>query len=838
MYFDVFDDIVIESVDIYPTAAIGSNGSVVIRDNNQNVIYDIPFTTIVTGGNTPQTIRLDAELTPGTDYEIGQGTAINLMRNSSGAVFPYTLPGLIELTDTSFNAGYYYWYYNWFISAKGELICESPRQEVIATIDQSGDIQLDYTDLPYLDTNNTSNYGNNFSGAAGDGCMGTNYLNGYEAMYYYEADPNKDDILTIKLSNASNPGGAVFIYDSCGEVGINCLNGAALESGVAIIEDLYIEAGQQLLIVVSSISGTMSYDLEIYGVDCNNLSAPSGNATPYFVAGDMVEDLKVEGSIYNQGFKWYRDATLNSEITDPKNEALIDGTSYFVTQTILDCESTAFEIVPMQFDCGLMAVNPQVEDVYICAPGGEITLKATASGIGNEVIWYDAETDGNLVGRGSEITVNVNANTSYWATEIFSQTASGNPNAPLATYCTPTFNTGCTSRDFIDDFILETSTGGKLIEHLGTGCSPNAYADYTGDSSLSAVLVAGNSYNFIATHGTASQYIRIWIDIDGNGSFEDAGELVYESTSAGSTTIPTLGSFDIPEWAQAGATVMRVKTTWSTGASNSCTQSGAFGEVHDYKVDIIGESVICESFRTEYKIRLNDVVPNPPVVTPLHKICGDGLLSDILVLGDNITWYGANGVKLNLNTPIIEGQRYYVTQTVKGCESATQEVVMHFNDKSDLPVAPVNQSFETGETLQDLTVHGEKLRWYKDRFKTELLNVNTRLVDQTTYYVTQELEEYCESDPLGITVHEVLDIEEQLFEHFEFYPNPVEDILYVVNSEIIEQVEIFDLAGRKVITLIPNKSDLKLNVEELSTGVYLLKAKVEGMERVFRIIKK
>src|SRR5699024_3350548 len=115
---------------------------------------------------------------------------------------------------------------------------------------------------------------------------------------------------------------------------------------------------------------------------------------------------------------------------------------------------------------------------------------------------------------------------------------------------------------------------------------------------------------------------------------------------------------------------------------------------------------------------------------------------------------------------------------------------------------------------------------------------STLLSDQTTYYVTQTFEDMCESETLGITVHEILDVKDVLFEAFEFYPNSVEDILYITNSETIEQIEIFDVAGRKVITLQSNTSDLKLNVEELSTGTYLLKAKVDGMEKVFRIIKK
>src|SRR5699024_671955 len=152
--------------------------------------------------------------------------------------------------------------------------------------------------------------------------------------------------------------------------------------------------------------------------------------------------------------------------------------------------------------------------------------------------------------------------------------------------------------------------------HLGTGCATDAYADYTADNSLTIDLIAGEDYDFKVTHGTSSQYVRIWIDFDGDGDFNSSDEFVYESTSAGSTTSDTDGTFSIPSGLVSSSTVLRVKNVFSTGTADACTQSGAYGEVHDYKVNIIGSTAVCESSREEVIATVGnsgDITVNEPL---------------------------------------------------------------------------------------------------------------------------------------------------------------------------------------------------------------------------------
>lgn len=171
MYFNVNSDATIVSVDIFPTAAIGSSGSITIRNNTQTVLADIPYVTTVTGG-AMQTIPLNVFLPTGTGYEMGQGTAINLNRNTTGAVYPYSSPA-IDITGNSFNTAYYYFFYNWQFSTG----CESARVPVTAAINNNAmgvDTRIECGSYTWLDGNNYTTSNNTatytFSGGAQNGC--------------------------------------------------------------------------------------------------------------------------------------------------------------------------------------------------------------------------------------------------------------------------------------------------------------------------------------------------------------------------------------------------------------------------------------------------------------------------------------------------------------------------------------------------------------------------------------------------------------------------------------------------------------------------------------------
>jgi len=830
MYFDVHQPVVLASVDIYPTATVGSQGSVTIRDNNQQVLYDIPYTTTVTGGTTPQTIMLNVSLQPGSDYEIGQGTAISLMRNSNGAVFPYSSP-MITLTDTSFNTGYYYWFYNWVYD---DLVidCESPREEVVATVNDAAD--EDVVSIPYSHSGNTEDYYNNYTGIPGVDCGSVdNYLDGYDVVYKYTADD--DYVLTVSLDSISEQYSAVFVYESCADIGVSCAEeGSVAEDSIASHGfDMLVEEGESYYFVVSSAEPTESFDyiLNINGYGCNDIPAPTtADASPYFMTGDNLSSLEnyVDALRLSQGIKWYSDSSLTTEITDPDNEILVDGVSYYVTQEVIGCEGDALEFTPIEFDCSVLSPDIINEVVELCVPGGYAKFEAETSAAGQRLLWYESATSKEPIAKGKWLDLGyVNESTSYWVTE-----------ARLV-------NEVLTEQAEIDPPALSNSVS------TNSGLQFEVKEAFT----LSSVTVLS----------TAAAGGQIQVDIRDINAGNDVVFSTTVSIPGGGTTtnpIPVVVPIDF-ELEEGFYRILRVTSGTTVGLGYMTAANSSFpytlgddvGEIftgsslsgnstlYYFFFDWIIEAseVMCESDRVEVQVIVSDDIPEAPEVERNYTFCGMATytLADIEVEGEELVWYDRVGNELEEDTEVEDGKTYYVVDKSGGCVSEIAEVSISVREYSDIPEGEEEQNFVEGETLADLDVNGVQLKWYADIDKEEPLDIDTKLEDKATYYVSQTKSGHCESEALGVTVTLVLGVDNFNFESFEYFPNPVENQMTLQNEKEIQSVEVYDMQGRAVIMQNNiHKNIVNIDFENISTGNYLMKVFVKDSMRTVHIIKK
>jgi len=94
-------------------------------------------------------------------------------------------------------------------------------------------------------------------------------------------------------------------------------------------------------------------------------------------------------------------------------------------------------------------------------------------------------------------------------------------------------------------------------------------------------------------------------------------------------------------------------------------------------------------------------------------------------------------------------------------------------------------------------------------------------------------------DNFRVDTYAALGIEElKEIEGFVMFPNPVIDELTVSAKSEIEQLSIINMLGQTVRTVTPNNRSYKLNLADLSSGIYLVKASVNNTEGTFRIVKK
>jgi gliding motility-associated-like protein len=151
----------------------------------------------------------------------------------------------------------------------------------------------------------------------------------------------------------------------------------------------------------------------------------------------------------------------------------------------------------------------------------------------------------------------------------------------------------------------------------------------------------------------------------------------------------------------------------------------------------------------------NVIVTSPSLPTAANvqqTFCAinNSKISDIQITGQNIKWYDAAGNVLSSTTALTNGQTYYASQTINGCESNKMAIQVTVNT-TPKPIANINQDFcaSANPTLEKLVVSGTALKFYNAA--GNVIPMTTPLVSGQIYYVTQTLNN-CESEKLAITV--------------------------------------------------------------------------------------
>ncbi len=124
-------------------------------------------------------------------------------------------------------------------------------------------------------------------------------------------------------------------------------------------------------------------------------------------------------------------------------------------------------------------------------------------------------------------------------------------------------------------------------------------------------------------------------------------------------------------------------------------------------------------------------------------------LADVQITGQNIKWYDAAGTLLATTTPLVNGQTYYASQTINGCESNKIAIQVTVNN-TPKPTGNSVQDFcaSAAPTLASLVITGTSLKFYDAA--GNILPITTPLANGTTYFVTQTLNS-CESEKLAVT---------------------------------------------------------------------------------------
>jgi len=179
-------------------------------------------------------------------------------------------------------------------------------------------------------------------------------------------------------------------------------------------------------------------------------------------------------------------------------------------------------------------------------------------------------------------------------------------NGTIGTYANYTFFTGAYNYCAAASTTLDSEKIANVtFANINNNSTSNAgYEDF---SNVIGNVIPGQIYNFTASSTTGSAYydqVIVWIDLNQDGDFDDAGEKVLSTTY---NTSPWSGVITIPSSITAGRTKMRVRLYGAILNPNETPCGNSYyGQVEDYSLNI-GTLAVSEINKISFKYYPNPV---------------------------------------------------------------------------------------------------------------------------------------------------------------------------------------------------------------------------------------
>jgi len=216
----------------------------------------------------------------------------------------------------------------------------------------------------------------------------------------------------------------------------------------------------------------------------------------------------------------------------------------------------------------------------------------------------------------------------------------------------------------------------------------------------------------------------------------------------------------------------------------------------------------------------------------------EGALRGVISVGDagNLLISSGAGYRLfdpstGTSTPIgmAESAQYFGRLNLAACTPP------------DTPTGEAMQTFTEGATLADIVVTPSDVTWFASEEDattlTDPLDITTELVDNTTYYAVNIVDE-CPSAPFAVTVNVVLGVDEFDASTVIMYPNPANSTVHIRHQgDVIENLSVYSLLGQKVIDLSVNSNEIDLDISSLAAAVYLVKLQIGATQKVVQVVK-
>ena len=381
-------------------------------------------------------------------------------------------------------------------------------------------------------------------------------------------------------------------------------------------------------------------------ITINNPAAPTGTTPQSFcqINNPTIANLTATGGT----IQWYLAATGGTVLASAT--ALVNGTTYYASQTVTGCEGSARLAVAVTISSPAAPTGSASQS--FCQINNPTVANLTATG--STIQWYAAATGGTALATATGL---VNS-TTYYASQTVSGCESATRFAVSVTVGNPAAPTGAASQSFCQ---INNPTVANLT---AAGTTIQWYAVATGGSPLAPAtgLVNTTTYYASQTVSGCESATRFAVTVTVGNPAAPTGSASQSFCTIDNPTVANL---------VATGTAIQWYATATGGTPLASTIALVNGTTYYASQTVSG----CES-ATRFAVSVTISNPAAPTGAATQSFCSDAnpTVANLIATGTTIQWYAAatGGTALSSATALVNGTHYYASQTVGSCESATR----------------------------------------------------------------------------------------------------------------------------------------------------------------------
>ena len=650
---------------------------------------------------------------------------------------------------------------------------------------------------------------------------------------------------SANLSPLTDTGLAVY-SGSCNSLTlVQCDDDSSANGNFSLISLTGRTPGEVLYVNTWEYGNDTFGQFQIAAYDCpSTVPAPSGNATQTFCSAATVGDLYVDGN----SIQWYASASGGTALLT--TDALVNGTVYYASQTVV-CEGiNRFAVT------AVVSSFPVITNTSISSCTDFFNLTTSNSLITNEnnvtftyfIDSFDADNDTNPIANSTEFT-GTNGQI------IYVKVINNNGCYSIAELTLNIVNTAAPTGNNAQDYCGATSTLANLAV---VGNTILWYDAATAGTLLpnSTPLVSGTTYYASQTDNSCESVLRLAVTVTENCPFTGCLSSPNDQYPFNTFTPACIGIAQnivtdgyTGEYSKVNVTSGVEYTFASSIATDIITIGDENGSVaYTYGTgSVVWTSTITGVIRfythldtncgDDTNDRSRSVLCGTIPPAPLNDDCSGaivltagGVFADHSQVGTNFGATASSGIADPVCSSYL-GSDVWFSVVVPASGSITFET--NADGASNVSDTGIEAFSGTCNSLTSIDCNDDG-----GNNAFSLLSL-TSLTPGSTVYLRVFDYDNIEFGTFQVSAYDP-SLGTNLFNSstFNYFPNPVKDILNLNYSETIAKVQVINLIGQEVISKTSSTSQVQVDMSELPSGTYLVKVTTDSNEiKTVKVIK-